>query len=104
MEKGFHIRLTIVEFKLQYDPKCLKDYVELIDGSELTDPVLGRFCGHVYPAFVASSENEMLVRFRTDSSVVKTGFKAFYTSIRGNPLTFFVTKRLRRPLVTISSV
>ena len=76
-----------MEFNLQYDLKCLKDYVELRDGAKLTDPSLGRFCGSIYPAFVDSTDNEMLVRFRTDNSVVKTGFKASYTSIKGNQLT-----------------
>ena len=83
VKPGFLIRLSFEAFNVEYDSRCLKDYVEVVDGLKLTDPSLGRFCGSVYPAVVESTSNQMLVRFKTDSSIVNSGFRAHYASVKG---------------------
>jgi len=56
---------------------CRYDYVELRDGSSMNAELLGRFCGSTQPsASISSTGQAMFVRFRTDSSVTRTGFKA----------------------------
>ena len=69
---------------------CYFDYVELRDGGSMNAGLLGRFCGSTRPPTVTSTGQAMFVRFRTDSSVTRTGFKAtvsfgrFYNVVRHN--------------------
>ena len=56
---------------------CRYDYVELRDGGSMNAPRIGKFCGVTQPSGVFSSSGEaMFVRFRTDSSATRAGFKA----------------------------
>ena len=55
---------------------CRYDYVELRDGGSMNAGLLGRFCGSARPPAFTSTGQAMFVRFRTDYSVTRTGFKA----------------------------
>lgn len=48
------------------------------DGRVETDPLIGRYCGSSLPAPILSSSNFLWIRFRSDSSVSKAGFRAVY--------------------------
>lgn len=81
--KGHVIHLKFEAFRMEDDPVCANDFVEVRDGGELSSHVIGRYCGHVYPEIVESSTNKLLVQFSSNDDVVRTGFKAFYQTKSG---------------------
>ncbi|CBY36311.1 unnamed protein product, partial [Oikopleura dioica] len=58
------------------------DYVEIYDGTEITAQSLGKFCGTYepdeLPEGVMTSGPRALVKFKSDSSIEKTGFQLAY--------------------------
>ena len=73
--------LRYAQSLLVFSPSsCDYDYVEFHDGGTLNAPRIGdRVCGNHLPSSVVSTGNVLLVRFRTDSSVVRQGFKIRYS-------------------------
>ncbi|KRZ32162.1 Cubilin [Trichinella pseudospiralis] len=61
---------------------CIYDYVEILDGATIAANSLGRFCGNRVPETIQSSSNYMTVRFLSDESAAKGGFKATYRIAR----------------------
>lgn len=64
-------------------------YIEIHDGLDLDSRSLGVFCGRKKPEKTASSDNEMLVRFKT-SGYKSTKFKANYRAIKDSPSALLV--------------
>ncbi|CAM4592007.1 unnamed protein product [Lepidochelys olivacea] len=60
--------------------RCQYDYIEIYDGLLHTSPLLGKICSGSYLTYTSSS-NLMTVRFHSDSSVTKKGFRADYYTI-----------------------
>ncbi|CAM4604796.1 unnamed protein product [Caretta caretta] len=60
--------------------RCQYDYIEIYDGPLHTSPLLGKICSGSYLTYTSSS-NLMTVRFHSDSSVTKKGFRADYYTI-----------------------
>lgn len=58
---------------------CIYDYLEIIDGISLHDPVIGRFCGTQLPNEIISSTNKLLIHFHSDDFLNKQGFKLSYS-------------------------
>lgn len=58
---------------------CVHDYLELHDGSTLNAELISRLCGNTRPSTQHSTASSMLLRFRTDTSVIHKGFKAKYS-------------------------
>ncbi len=56
------------------------DFVEVYDGRTTASPRLGRFSGNSIPSSLQSTGGEMLVLFRTDGSVVRSGWEISYNS------------------------
>jgi len=54
--------------------------VELFDGASPSNRFLGKYCGPREPNKILTSGNEMLMVFKSDSSVQRKGFKAKYSS------------------------
>lgn len=89
---GHVIRFEFLYFNLERgDIRCLKDYVEVLDGNSTDSTSLGRFCGYNYPEMLESSSNNMIMVFKSDSKVVRTGFKAEYYTRKGK-LEFCATR------------
>lgn len=81
---GHVIRLKFIYFNLERaDSRCLNYYVEVFDGNSTDSTSLGRFCGYSHPEILESSSNDMLVVFKSDSKVLRTGFKAEYYTRKG---------------------
>uniref|UniRef100_A0A8C3F269 CUB domain-containing protein n=1 Tax=Chrysemys picta bellii TaxID=8478 RepID=A0A8C3F269_CHRPI len=59
---------------------CQYDYIEIYDGPLYTSPLLGKICYGSYLTYTSSS-NLMTVRFHSDSSITKRGFRAAYYTI-----------------------
>lgn len=60
--------------------ECAYDHLEIHDGLNGKAPSLGRFCGSKKPLPVVSSGDSMFLRFSSDSSVQKRGFKASHSA------------------------
>ena len=54
------------------------DYVQIIDGYGANATELSRGCGATSPGFTQSTGNVMIVKFRSDASVTRKGFRAYY--------------------------
>ena len=98
MEEGAKIELTFVDFNIENHNTCAYDFVSGIiiiiiiitssSASTLLCPVLDtdgselfKKCGSDAPPKVTSSGNRLTVRFRSDSSVVRRGFKATWRKV-----------------------
>uniref|UniRef100_A0A0B7BPM5 CUB domain-containing protein n=1 Tax=Arion vulgaris TaxID=1028688 RepID=A0A0B7BPM5_9EUPU len=67
-------------FGIEAHPGCRFDFVEFRDGGTTNSQRIGNaLCGNSLPGTVLSTGNILLARFRTDSSVPHTGFKAKYS-------------------------
>ncbi|KAK7881367.1 hypothetical protein WMY93_029776 [Mugilogobius chulae] len=96
LPQGEKVSLNFTHMNLETHSSCTFDYVEVRDGRQETDPLIGRYCGSVIPAPLMSSSNFMWLRFRSDSSVSRAGFRAVYTVACGGVLSG--TGQLRSPL------
>lgn len=70
--------------QVEYHDNCGYDFVEVRDGLELHSRFLARLCGYKPPEEVRSTSNHMLVRFFSDSSVLKMGFSATFVTGRAS--------------------
>ena len=65
-------------------PYCSFDYVTLHDGDSTSAPQIGgRLCGTTNPGTIQSGKDVLHMRFRSDSSVIKPGFQANFTTLCG---------------------
>ncbi|XP_031624566.1 cubilin homolog [Contarinia nasturtii] len=71
--------LMKIEFLERFDltptPKCTSEYVEIREGSTSSSPVIGQYCGFKPPP-IFSQSNMIWMKFFTDVSVPRNGFKA----------------------------
>lgn len=54
---------------------CVKEYLELRDGSTENSPFIGRYCSKT-PNFVTTEGNALYVKYFTDTDDPKDGFRA----------------------------
>ncbi|KAA0704371.1 Bone morphogenetic protein 1 [Triplophysa tibetana] len=83
---GHRIKLAFVEIAMEAHEECAYDHLEIHDGLNGKAPSLGRFCGSKKPSPVVSSGDSMFLRFSSDSSVQKRGFKASHSAECGGSL------------------
>ncbi|XP_070174253.1 bone morphogenetic protein 1-like [Littorina saxatilis] len=77
---GYFVQLEFLGFHLGSDGDHCKAFVEVRDGGFQGSPLLGqRYCGNKLPTVLPSSQNMMWIRYVTDGSDPKTGFRANYT-------------------------
>ena len=65
-------------FQLETEKQCGYDFVEIFDGADENAAKLGQFCGSDIPAPLNSTTNKLFLRFKTDASGQKKGFRASY--------------------------
>ncbi|XP_022092203.1 suppressor of tumorigenicity 14 protein-like [Acanthaster planci] len=81
---GKVITLTFVYFDVEGDElNCRYDTLLVYDGPNASFPLLGNYCGNQGPSPVTSSQHEMYLRFRSDGSIEKSGFRLSY--VEENP-------------------
>ena len=52
------------------------DWVELYDGANSSSTLIGgKMCGHKLPPPILSSTNEILIKFKSDNTVERSGYK-----------------------------
>ncbi|XP_068094350.1 cubilin [Hyperolius riggenbachi] len=70
------------QFYIESSENCSSSYLELRDGADSNQRLLARLCGNSLPINYTSLGTAMYVRFRTDSSAPRIGFKARYSIAR----------------------
>ena len=68
------------EFDLESQPECDYDHVDVYDGRNVSADRIGRFCGSQRPQEMITSGNEIFIKFESDKSVEKLGFRASHTT------------------------
>ena len=59
-----------------------RDYVSIHNGSSLSAPIIGKYCGSPYPFSVISTVSTLFVMFKSDSTSTFRGFNASYELVR----------------------
>uniref|UniRef100_UPI00358F3720 tolloid-like protein 2 isoform X2 n=1 Tax=Myxine glutinosa TaxID=7769 RepID=UPI00358F3720 len=90
---GHRVKLAFSDFEIEQQQECAYDHLEIYDGVSDKAPIMGRFCGNKKPEPLVSSINQMFVKFISDASVQKHGFKAVHTTECGGKLQVDVTTR-----------
>ncbi|XP_045765857.1 tolloid-like protein 1 isoform X1 [Maniola jurtina] len=79
---GQFVRLTFLTFELEPETNCDYDYVQVFGGLEGSAGDYGSFCGTKGPPEIVSTTEALLVKFRTDDSIVFKGFSASYQAVK----------------------
>ncbi|XP_022668300.1 tolloid-like protein 1 isoform X2 [Varroa destructor] len=75
-EEKFQVALKFQAFEVESHDNCVYDYVEIVDGHDNDSPVIGKYCGFKLPEDIRSSDNKLMLKFVSDSTVQKGGFSA----------------------------
>ncbi|KAK9396207.1 cubilin [Crotalus adamanteus] len=86
VDKGHRIMVNFTDIQLETSFSCRFDYVAVFDGPNREAQLLGKVCGVQQPSPFTSTQNTMFVRFRSDSSVHRQGFRAWFTEVCGSAL------------------
>ncbi|KRT83831.1 EGF-like domain containing protein, partial [Oryctes borbonicus] len=78
---GYNVHLMFVTFDIEGQKDCEYDYVEVFSGFDSSGASYGRFCGYAKPANIISLKEALLIRFRTDDTMVYKGFSIAYEAI-----------------------
>ncbi|XP_059056661.1 tolloid-like protein 1 [Achroia grisella] len=79
---GQFVKLTFLTFELEPESNCGYDYVQIFGGLDGSGGDYGAFCGTKLPTEIISTTEALLVRFRTDDSIVFKGFSASYQAVK----------------------
>ncbi|XP_071498641.1 extracellular serine proteinase-like [Diadema antillarum] len=74
-EAGETVTLSFGSFDLESHTSCAYDAVEIMDGN---GNLLQRVCGSAVPAPITSTNDGLVIKFTSDSSVTRGGFEASY--------------------------
>ena len=75
---GNRVTLTFDSFRLESSDNCNRDYVEVHEKSA-EGRLLGHFCGETLPTSNITAEEQLWIKFNSDSQSVSYGFTAFYS-------------------------
>ncbi|XP_023245166.1 tolloid-like protein 2 [Copidosoma floridanum] len=75
---GKNVHLNFLSFNLEDETDCSYDWVEVHSGLDTSSPSYGRLCGSSNTTDIISINEALLVRFRTDDTIAKSGFAATY--------------------------
>uniref|UniRef100_A0A3Q4HHJ3 Cubilin (intrinsic factor-cobalamin receptor) n=1 Tax=Neolamprologus brichardi TaxID=32507 RepID=A0A3Q4HHJ3_NEOBR len=75
-----HVTLSFTDFDLEMIlANCSHDFLEILDGDNYDSPTIGRYCGSEIPHPVTSFSNSLVVKFISDHSYSRKGFRATYS-------------------------
>ena len=75
-DEGQRVAIDFVDFNIESHSSCLYDYLEVRDGDNINSNLIGsKLCGTNIPGRIESTGNAMTLKFHTDGSVVRPGFK-----------------------------
>ncbi|XP_048223975.1 LOW QUALITY PROTEIN: cubilin [Perognathus longimembris pacificus] len=67
------------QFNIEETPNCTSSYLEVRDGADSNAPLLSTLCGVSLPGKLFSSREMMYLKFQSDNSPTRMGFKAKYS-------------------------
>nr|XP_026694478.1 bone morphogenetic protein 1-like [Ciona intestinalis] len=73
-----HITVTFLALNIEYHDSCRYDYLDLYNGNVASLPTIRKFCGTTIPQPINYTTAYMSLRFKTDSSVARSGFSIRY--------------------------
>lgn len=77
------LNITFRSFHLELSTGCMYDFLQLNDGPNAGARVIGRYCGTTPPGVNGSfltTHNSIYFWFRSDHSVARDGFEAFWNT------------------------
>uniref|UniRef100_A0A452U8T7 Cubilin n=1 Tax=Ursus maritimus TaxID=29073 RepID=A0A452U8T7_URSMA len=77
------LQLKFSDFDVVPSTFCSQDYLAIYDGSDISDPLLGKFCGSELPPNIKSSNHSLLLVFKTDSFETARGWKITFRETLG---------------------
>lgn len=78
---GYNVHLMFVTFDLEDEKDCGYDYIEIFSGLDSSGASYGRFCGNSKPTDIVSVHEALLIRFRTDDTLVSKGFSIAFEAV-----------------------
>ncbi|XP_046744297.1 cubilin [Diprion similis] len=73
--------LNVTAFELETHRFCVHDYLEIRNGGLSTSPLIGKYCGtEIANQIIQSFSNKMYLKFVTDHSISRSGFKIEWDS------------------------
>ncbi len=75
---GSGLVVDFLEFDLENETNCNKDWLKIFDGASISSPLIGKYCGTVSPGVVhaTNAEGALTFQFSSDNSITKPGWKA----------------------------
>nr|XP_054752684.1 extracellular serine proteinase-like [Lytechinus pictus] len=73
------VTLSFTDFDVEDHSSCNFDALEIYEGVDATGPLRAKLCGSETPRTMRSFTNAFYLKFTTDSSVTRTGFRALFT-------------------------
>ena len=86
--KNHKINLQFLYLNIERDPTCKNDYIMIQDGGTTSNDI-SYYCGKTMPEIFKSRSNKLLIVFKTNEEIVRTGFKIQYSVVKGKGHTFF---------------
>lgn len=77
----YKVKLEFSDFLLENSESCRFDFVLVMDGLPSSPTPIGKFCGNGSKDAVESKSNFLTVLFKSDSSMTKKGFEAYWSAI-----------------------
>ncbi|CAG9855331.1 unnamed protein product [Phyllotreta striolata] len=81
---GYNVKLSFLTFNIEDEKDCGYDYVEIISGLDSSGPSYGKYCGSKKPFDITSTHEALLVRFKTDDTLVSKGFSLVYEAVESS--------------------
>ncbi|KAK2718001.1 protein tolkin-like [Artemia franciscana] len=78
---GKNVRVKFLSFELEDEQECSYDYVEIFAGYDDSGPSYERYCSVHAPQEIISLGEALMIRFRSDDTIVSKGFSASYVAI-----------------------
>ncbi|XP_050301020.1 bone morphogenetic protein 1-like isoform X2 [Anthonomus grandis grandis] len=78
---GYNVKLTFKVFILENEEDCSYDYLEVFDGLDSGGSSFGKFCGNQTSQELTSTQEGMVLKFRTDDRIAGQGFILEYEMV-----------------------
>ncbi|KAJ8911951.1 hypothetical protein NQ315_012762 [Exocentrus adspersus] len=78
---GYNVKLSFLTFDIEDEKECGYDYVQIFSGMDSSAPTFGKYCGTRKPFDIISTHEALLVRFKTDDTLVGKGFSLVYEAV-----------------------
>lgn len=99
-DNGNKITLTFEYFETETND----DYVSIFDGGSSEAPLINTFSGNQLPPQIESSDNQLFIKFSSDWSITKEGWKVSYTSNEKSWSWPVIAPRITQDFATYNSV